>query len=174
MYLNGHFEHVPDTGVKKLEMSWHGRHPCEKHIERNAAYCNRRTQKLMTRSSSDSSYNPRSSCSNDAAYQLTDLKARVHSIDVPITRQPGLLYSLSGNNSERSSPPTCSEGGQPLQNTKKSSEILVRKPKSSKPKPPPRKYFKQDCTCNDQGNVDRKEKLVSDVAVSPIASVQVK
>ncbi|XP_065544346.1 pro-interleukin-16 isoform X2 [Lathamus discolor] len=159
-------------GVKKLEMSWHGRHPCEKHIERNAAHCNRRGQKLMTRSSSDSSYNPRSSCSNDAAYQLTDLKARVHSIDVPITRQPGLLYSLSGNDSERSSPPTCSEGGQPLQNAKKSSEILVRKPKSSKPKPPPRKYFKQDCTCNDQGNADRKEKLVSDVAVSPIASVQ--
>ncbi|KFQ42138.1 Pro-interleukin-16 [Nestor notabilis] len=126
----------------------------------------------MTRSSSDSSYNPRSSCSNDAAYQLTDLKARVHSIDVPITRQPRLLYSLSVNNSERNSPPTCSEGGQPLQNTKKSSEILVRKPKSSKPKPPPRKYFKQDCTCDDQCNADRKEKLVSEVAVSPPASVQ--
>ncbi|KFM05679.1 Pro-interleukin-16 [Aptenodytes forsteri] len=126
----------------------------------------------MTRSSSDSSYNPRSSCSNGAAYQLTDLKARVHSIDVPITRQPGLLYSLSGNNSERNSPPTCSEGGRPLQNTKKSSEILVRKPKSSKPKPPPRKYFKQDCTCNDQCKADRKEKLVSEVAVSPSATVQ--
>ncbi|PKU45487.1 pro-interleukin-16 [Limosa lapponica baueri] len=159
-------------GVKKLETSWHGRHPCEKHIERNAAHCNRRPQKLMTRSSSDSSYNPRSSCSNGAAYQLTDLKARVHSIDVPITRQPGLLYSLSGNNSERNSPPTCSEGGRPLQNTKKSSEILVRKPKSSKPKPPPRKYFKQDCTCNDQCKADRKENVVSEVAVSPSASVQ--
>ncbi|XP_074956617.1 pro-interleukin-16 [Phalacrocorax aristotelis] len=159
-------------GVKKLETSWHGRHSCEKHIERNAAHCNRRTQKLMTRSSSDSSYNPRSSCSNGAAYQLTDLKARVHSIDVPITRQPGLLYSLSGNNSERNPPPTCSEGGRPLQNSKKSSEILVRKPKSSKPKPPPRKYFKQDCTCNDQCNADRKEKLVSEVAVSPSAIVQ--
>ncbi|XP_010086042.1 PREDICTED: pro-interleukin-16, partial [Pterocles gutturalis] len=161
-------------GVKKLEMSWHGRHPCEKHIERNAAHCNRRTQKLMTRSSSDSSYNPRSSCGNGAAYQLTDLKARVHSIDVPITRQPGLLPSFSGNNSERNSPPTCSEGGRPLQNTKKSSEILVRKPKSSKPKPPPRKYFKQDCTCNDQCNADRKEKLVSEVAVSPSVSIQQK
>ncbi|NXX61267.1 IL16 protein, partial [Scopus umbretta] len=159
-------------GVKKLEKSWHGRHPCEKHIERNAAHCNHRTQKLMARSSSDSSYNPRSSCSNGAAYQLTDLKARVHSIDVPITRQPGLLYSLSGNNSERNSPPTCSEGGRPLQNTKKSSEILVRKPKSSKPKPPPRKYFKQDCTCSDQCNTNRREKLVSEVAVSPSANVQ--
>ncbi|KAM6409620.1 pro-interleukin-16 [Rhynochetos jubatus] len=159
-------------GVKKLETSWHGRHPCEKHIERNAAHCNRRTQKLMTRSSSDSSYNPRSSCNNGAACQLTDLKARVHSIDVPITTQPGLLYSLSANNSERNSPPTCNEGGRPLQSTKKSSEILVRKPKSSKPKPPPRKYFKQDCTCNDQCNADRKEKLVSALAVSPSPSVQ--
>ncbi|KFZ63535.1 Pro-interleukin-16 [Podiceps cristatus] len=126
----------------------------------------------MTRSSSDSSYNPRSSCSNGAACQLTDLKARVHSIDVPITRQPGVLYSFSGNNSERNSPPTCSEGGRPLQNTKKSSEILVRKPKSSKPKPPPRKYFKQDCACNDQCNADRKEKLVLEAAGSSSASVQ--
>ncbi|KFO85573.1 Pro-interleukin-16, partial [Buceros rhinoceros silvestris] len=122
----------------------------------------------------DSSYNPRSSCTNAAMYQLTDLKARGHSIDVPITRQPGLLYSLSGNNSERSSPPTCSEGGRPLQNTKKSSEILVRKPKSSKPKPPPRKYFKQACMCNDLCNADRKERLVLEVAVSPSASAQVK
>ncbi|XP_009959881.1 PREDICTED: pro-interleukin-16, partial [Leptosomus discolor] len=159
-------------GVKKLETSWHGRHPCEKRIERNAANGNGRTQKLMTRSSSDSSYNPRSLCSNGAACQLTDLKARVHSIDVPITRQPGLLYSLSGNNPERNSPPTCSEGGRPLQKTKKSSEILVRKPKSSKPKPPPRKYFKQDCTCNDQCNTARKEKLGSEAVVSPSASAQ--
>ncbi|NXK46728.1 IL16 protein, partial [Chauna torquata] len=159
-------------GVKKLDTSWHGRHPCEKHIERNAAYCNRRAQKLMTRSSSDSSYNPRPLCSNGAAYQLTDLKERVHSIDVPITRQPGLLYSLSGNNLERNSPPTCSEGGRPLQNAKKSTEILVRKPKSSKPKPPPRKYFKQDCTGNDQCNADRKETLVSEVPVSPSANIQ--
>ncbi|NXC45110.1 IL16 protein, partial [Penelope pileata] len=159
-------------GVKKLDTSWHGRHLCEKHIERNAAYYNRRAQKLMTRSSSDSSYNPRSLCSNGAAYQLTDLKERVHSIDVPITRQPGLLYSLSGNNFERNSPLTCSEGGQHLQNAKKSTEILVRKPKSSKPKPPPRKYFKQDCTGNDQCIGDRKEKLVSEVAESPPANVQ--
>ncbi|XP_071424261.1 pro-interleukin-16 [Pithys albifrons albifrons] len=159
-------------GVRRLEMSWHGRHPCEKHIERSAAYCSRRAQRLMTRSSSDSSYNPCSSCANSAVQQLTDLKARVHSIDVPITRQPGLLCSFSGNTSERNSPPTCSEGSQPLQNTKKSSEILVRKLKSSKPKPPPRKYFKQDCMCDGQCDADRKEKLVSETAASPSARVQ--
>ncbi|KGL76915.1 Pro-interleukin-16 [Tinamus guttatus] len=128
----------------------------------------------MTRSSSDSSYNPRSSCSNGAAYPLPDLKARVHSIDVPITRQPGLLHSFSGNNLENNSPPSPSQGGRLPQNTKKSTEILVRKPRSSKPKPPPRKYFKQDCTGNDQCNADRKEKLVSELALSPPANVQVK
>ncbi|XP_056355591.1 pro-interleukin-16 isoform X3 [Oenanthe melanoleuca] len=158
-------------GAKRLEMSWHGRHPCEKHMDRSAGCCGRRAQRLMTRSSSDSSYNPRGSCAA-AAVQLTDLTARVHSVDVPITQQPGLLDSFSACNSGKNSPPTCSEGGRALQNTKKSSEILVRKPKSSKPKPPPRKYFKQDCTCDDQGNADRKEKLVLEVAASPSASVQ--
>lgn len=155
-------------------MSWHGRHPCEKHMDRSTGCCSRRAQRLMTRSSSDSSYNPRASCPTAAGHQLTDLKARVHSVDVPITQQPGLLDSFSASNSGKNSPPTCSEGGRALQNAKKSSEILVRKPKSSKPKPPPRKYFKQDCTCDDQGNADRKGKLVSEVAASPSASVQVK
>ncbi|OXB60414.1 hypothetical protein ASZ78_004388 [Callipepla squamata] len=159
-------------GIKKLDTSWHGRHPCEKHVERNTNYCSRKAQKLMTRSTSDSSYNPRSLCSNGAAYQLNDLKERVHSIDVPITRQPGLLYSLSGNSFERNSPLTCSEGGQPLQNAKKSTEILVRKPKSSKPKPPPRKYFKQDCTGNEQCTADRKEKPSYEVTESPSVNVQ--
>ncbi|XP_063268193.1 pro-interleukin-16 isoform X2 [Prinia subflava] len=159
-------------GAKRLEASWHGRHPCERHMDRSAGCCSRRAQRLMTRSSSDSSYNPRASCAAAAGHQLTDLTARVHSVDVPITQQPGLLYSFSANNSGRNSPPTCNEGGRALQNTKKSSEILVRKPKSSKPKPPPRKYFKQDCTCDDQGNAGRKEKLVSEVAASPSAGVQ--
>ncbi|XP_031361664.2 pro-interleukin-16 [Lonchura striata] len=159
-------------GVRRLETSWHGRQPGEKHTDRSAGCCSRRAQRLMTRSSSDSSCNPRGSCATAAVHQLTDLKARVHSVDVPITQQPGLLYSFSASNSGRNSPPTCSEGGRVLQNTKKSSEILVRKPKSSKPKPPPRKYFKQDCMCDDQSNADRKEKLVSEVAASSSASVQ--
>ncbi|XP_032926842.1 pro-interleukin-16 isoform X2 [Catharus ustulatus] len=159
-------------GVKRLDMSWHGRHPCEKHMDRSTGCCSRRAQRLMTRSSSDSSYNPRASCPTAAEHQLTDLKARVHSVDVPITQQPGLLDSFSASNSGKNSPPTCGEGGRALQNAKKSSEILVRKPKSSKPKPPPRKYFKQDCTCDDQGNADRKGKLVSEVAASPSTSVQ--
>ncbi|KAM7010434.1 pro-interleukin-16 [Passerculus sandwichensis] len=160
-------------GAKRLELSWHGRQPCEKHTDRSTGCCSRRAQRLMTRSSSDSSCTPRAACAPAAAvHQLTDLTARVHSVDVPVTQQPGLLYSFSASNSGRNSPPTCSEGRRALQNTKKSSEILVRKPKSSKPKPPPRKYFKQDCTCDDQGKGDRKEKLVSEVAASPSESVQ--
>ncbi|XP_043349554.1 pro-interleukin-16 [Dermochelys coriacea] len=145
-------------GVKRLETSWHSRYQHEKHIEKNTAYCNHRSQKLMTRSSSDSSYNPRSSCSNGTPYQLADMKAKVHSIDVPVTRQPGLLDSLSRTSLENHSPPTGNEAGHPFQNIKKSTEILIRKPKSSKPKPPPRKYFKQDCTDTDECNTDMKEK----------------
>ncbi|CAM5145492.1 unnamed protein product [Eretmochelys imbricata] len=160
-------------GVKRLETSWHGRYQHEKHIEKNTAYCNRRSQKLMTRSSSDSSYNPRSSCSNGTPYQLADMKAKVHSIDVPITRQPGLLDSLSRTSLENHSPPTGNEAGHPSQNIKKSMEILVRKPKSSKPKPPPRKYFKQDCTDTDECNTDMKEKpMLQDDGSPSSANVQ--
>ncbi|KAM9125559.1 pro-interleukin-16-like isoform 2-T2 [Pangshura tecta] len=156
-------------GVKRLETSWHGRYQHEKHIEKNTAYCSRRSQKLMTRSSSDSSYNPRSSCSNATPYQRADLKAKVHSIDVPITRHPGLLDSLSRTSLENHSPPT----GNPSQNIKKSMEILVRKPKSSKPKPPPRKYFKHDCTDTDQYNTHVKGKpMLQDDGSPSSANVQ--
>ncbi|KYO21113.1 pro-interleukin-16 isoform E [Alligator mississippiensis] len=161
-------------GVKRLETNWNGRYQCEKnYIERNVTYCNHRSQKLMTRSSSDSSYNPRSSCNNGTPYQLADLKARVHSIDVPITRQPGLLCSSSRTSLENQSPPTSNEGNRPSQSIKKSTEILVRKPKSSKPKPPPRKYFKQDCTDNDQSNTDvNKKPAPQDDRSPPSTNVQ--
>ncbi|XP_030434253.1 pro-interleukin-16 isoform X2 [Gopherus evgoodei] len=160
-------------GVKRLETSWHGRYQHEKHIEKNTTYCSRRSQKLMTRSSSDSSYNPRSSCSNGTPYQRADLKAKVHSIDVPITRQPGLLDSLSRTSLENHSPPIGNEAGHLSQNIKKSMEILVRKPKSSKPKPPPRKYFKQDCTDTDQCNTEVKGKpMLQDDGSPSSANVQ--
>ncbi|XP_074863166.1 pro-interleukin-16 [Carettochelys insculpta] len=160
-------------GFKRLETSWHGRHQREKHIEKNTAYYNRRSQKLMTRSSSDSSYNLKSSCNNGTTCQLADLTAKVHSIDVPISKHPGLLDSLSRTSLENHSPPTGNQAGHPSQNAKKSTEIFVRKPKSSKPKPPPRKYFKQDCTGTDQCNTDVKEKfMLQEDGSSPYANVQ--
>lgn len=113
----------------------------------------------MIRSSSESSYIPRSSCGNSLGYQLADMKTKGHSIDVPITRQAGSLYSSSRTSLEKDSPPPLKEAGHLPPNTRRSTEILVRKPRSSKPKPPPRKYFKQDCTSNEQINTELKERL---------------
>nr|XP_025035354.1 pro-interleukin-16 isoform X2 [Pelodiscus sinensis] len=170
----GKERHLWNTeGFKRLETSWHGRYQHEKHIEKTTASCNHRAQKLMTRSSSDSSYNTRSTCNNGTTYQLADLKAKVHSVDVPISRKPGLLDSLPGTSLENHSSPTGHEADHPSQNVKRSSEILVRKPKSSKPKPPPRKYFKQDCTDTDQCNTDMKEKsMLQDDGSPSSANVQ--
>ncbi|KAF7241548.1 Pro-interleukin-16 [Varanus komodoensis] len=147
-------------GIKSLESSWHKKSPCEKYSEKVATHLNHRSQKLMIRSSSDGSYNPRSSCGNGLAYQLADMNAKGHSIDVPVTRQPASMFSSSRTSLEKhTSPPILKDAAQlSLNHTKRSAEILVRKPRSSKPKPPPRKYFKQDCTEGEQANRERNEK----------------
>ncbi|KAJ6662802.1 hypothetical protein lerEdw1_011006 [Lerista edwardsae] len=151
--------HWSTEGAKSLESSWHKRSPCEKYTEKSAALFNHHSQKLMIRSCSDSSYCPRSSCRNNLAYQLTDLKAKGHSLDVPITTQPSSLYSSSRTSLDKDPPPTLKDTGQPSQqHAKRSAEILVRKPRSSKPKPPPRKYFKQDCTNGKPMSKDGKER----------------
>ncbi|KAH0620012.1 hypothetical protein JD844_014510 [Phrynosoma platyrhinos] len=148
--------HWSTEGVKRLENSWHKKPPCEKYSEKNASHCNHHSQKIMIRSSSDSSYKPRSSYRNGIAHQLADLKPKGHSIDIPVTKQPDSLFSSSRNSLENdSSPLTFKEASHLSQNsTKKSTEILVRKPRSSKPKPPPRKYFKQDRAVNEQNSRD--------------------
>nr|XP_056721775.1 pro-interleukin-16 [Euleptes europaea] len=143
-------------GVKSLENSWHKRPPGEKHTEKNTAYFNPQPQKLMIRSSSDSSYNPRPSCGNGLAYPPADLKAKGNSIDAPVTRQPG-SSSSSRTSLEKAPPPALKEAGRLSPNPKRSAEILVRKPRSSKPKPPPRKYFKQDCLNNEETPREGKE-----------------
>ncbi|XP_066491123.1 pro-interleukin-16 isoform X1 [Tiliqua scincoides] len=144
-------------GVKSLESSWLKKSPCEKYTEKSTAFSNYHSQKLMIRSSSDSSYNPRTSCRNGLAYQLADLKAKGHSLDVPITRQPSSLYSSSRTSLDKDFP-VKGTGQRTQQHTKRSAEILVRKPRSSKPKPPPRKYFKQDCPNGKQMNKEVKER----------------
>ncbi|KAJ7311064.1 hypothetical protein JRQ81_006662 [Phrynocephalus forsythii] len=146
-------------GVKNLENSWHKKPPCEKYSERRTAHGSHHTPKHMIRSSSDSSCNPRLSGGNGLVYQLADLKAKGNSMDTPITRQPGSLFSSSRMSLEKDpSPPTQKVTVQLAQtHTKRSTEILVRKPRSSKPKPPPRKYFKQDCVDNEQTSREVKE-----------------
>ncbi|XP_054859071.1 pro-interleukin-16 [Eublepharis macularius] len=161
-------------GMKSLETSWHKKPPCEKHMEKNPAYFSPHPQKLMIRSSSDSSYNPRSSCGNGLPYQLPDLKAKGHSIDVPITRQPGSLSSSSRTSLEKTSRPALKEVDHLSINPKRSAEILVRKPRSSKPKPPPRKYFKQDCLNNEGTHKEGKERPNQQSNGSPPNSQEVR
>ncbi|XP_023566629.1 pro-interleukin-16 [Octodon degus] len=119
-------------GVKRLESSWHGRPTMEKEWEKTSAPTLRRAQRAMVRSSSDSSYmsgSPGGSpCSGSAGQQPSCPEGSTHSPGLP-QGSPALPSGLDGHS--------------PLR-LKKSFEILVRKPTSSKPKPPPRKYFKSD------------------------------
>uniref|UniRef100_A0A2K6FI67 Pro-interleukin-16 n=1 Tax=Propithecus coquereli TaxID=379532 RepID=A0A2K6FI67_PROCO len=132
-------------GAKRLESSWHGRPTSEKEREKNSAPPHRRAQKIMVRSSSDSSYvsgSPGGSPSSGGAEpRPSDLAAGRHGPSPPPGREPGLLPSRPP---QESPPLPESRDGHPPLRLKKSFEILVRKPTSSKPKPPPRKYFKSD------------------------------
>ncbi|XP_070809510.1 pro-interleukin-16 isoform X2 [Pituophis catenifer annectens] len=140
--------------------SWLKKAPCEKYLEKNDAHLSHTSQKPMIRSSSDSSYNPRSSCGNGFLYQLTNGQGKEHHLDVAITQPPGSRHSFSEMSLRNEPSPPVSQGVGPLSShtTKKSTEILVRKPRSFKPKPPPRKYFKQDCPDNEQTIRELKER----------------
>nr|XP_033776082.1 pro-interleukin-16 [Geotrypetes seraphini]XP_033776083.1 pro-interleukin-16 [Geotrypetes seraphini]XP_033776084.1 pro-interleukin-16 [Geotrypetes seraphini] len=140
-------------GIRRLDSCWHGR--CESCAIRNAAALYR-TPKAMTRSSSESGSNLRSSYSKAAPYQLSGLTSRVRSVDVPVTRQPDLLLSCSRNSLETHSP-VGNEAGRLTQNLTipdgDMAGIVVKKSKVSKPKPPPRKYFKEDSRDNEPCSV---------------------
>ncbi|MEE6503288.1 hypothetical protein FKM82_004792 [Ascaphus truei] len=146
-------------GDKKMASCCHGKYQCESCIEKHAAYLYsyRREQKQMTRSSSDSSYNPRSLCANVDSYKLYDLKSRVHSVDVPVTTEPTLLHYSSPVSLENHLPvgsEVLNISQVPCKKTNgHSGDILVKKSRTSKPKPPPRKYFKQDFKNEEAGNL---------------------
>ncbi|XP_050009889.1 pro-interleukin-16 isoform X1 [Alexandromys fortis] len=137
-------------GVKRLESSWHGRPTLEKEREKHSAPPHRRAQKIMVRSSSDSSYmsgSPGGSpCSAGAEPQPSEREGCTPSPSLPPGQEqephPGVL-----SRPQQESPPlpeSLERDSHPPLRLKKSFEILVRKPTSSKPKPPPRKYFKND------------------------------
>lgn len=113
----------------------------EKDREKNSAPPHRRAPKVMIRSSSDSSYmsgSPGGSPSSGGEQPPSDLEVSTHNPSLSLGPEPGVPPGAS------SGPPQESPGGHPPLRLKKSFEILVRKPTSSKPKPPPRKYFKSD------------------------------
>ncbi|XP_064222207.1 pro-interleukin-16 isoform X2 [Aotus nancymaae] len=135
-------------GVKRLESSWHGRPTLEKEQEKNSAPPHRRAQKIMVRSSSDSSYmsgSPGGSPGGGSAEKpSSDVDISTHSPSLPLAREPVVLSVASSRLPQESPPLPENRDSRPPLRIKKSFEILVRKPTSSKPKPPPRKYFKSD------------------------------
>nr|XP_025748949.1 pro-interleukin-16 isoform X2 [Callorhinus ursinus] len=133
-------------GVKRLESSWHGRPTLEKDREKNSAPPHRRAQKVMIRSSSDSSYmsaSPGGSPGSGCRQQSSDLEVPTHSPSLSLGQEQTLPTAPSGPPQESPPLPGTQDSHPPLK-LKKSFEILVRKPTASKPKPPPRKYFKSD------------------------------
>ncbi|KAM6201724.1 pro-interleukin-16 isoform 2-T2 [Rhynchocyon petersi] len=148
-------------GVKRLESSWHGRPTLEKEREKNSAPPQRRVQKVMVRSSSDSSYmsgspggSPRSIGSEQ---QPLDLEVSTHNGSLHLGQETQLSSGASRQPQEGPHL-TGNQDGHPPLRLKKSFEILVRKPTSSKPKPPPRKYFKSDS--DPQRSLEEKENSI--------------
>ncbi|KAL6036146.1 hypothetical protein STEG23_001014, partial [Scotinomys teguina] len=137
-------------GVKRLESSWHGRPTLEKEREKHSAPPHRRAQKIMVRSSSDSSYmsgSPGGSpCSAGAEPQPSEREGCTHSPSLPPGQEQELCPGVPSRPHQESPPlpESLERDSHPPLRLKKSFEILVRKPTSSKPKPPPRKYFKND------------------------------
>uniref|UniRef100_F7BTF6 Pro-interleukin-16 n=2 Tax=Macaca mulatta TaxID=9544 RepID=F7BTF6_MACMU len=147
-------------GVKRLESSWHGRPTLEKEREKNSAPPHRRAQKIMIRSSSDSSYmsgSPGGSPgSGSTGKPSSDVDISTHSPSLPLAREPVVLSIASSRLPQESPPVPESQDSHPPLRLKKPFEILVRKPTSSKPKPPPRKYFKSDS--DPQKSLEEREK----------------
>ncbi|XP_054445020.1 pro-interleukin-16 [Pteronotus mesoamericanus] len=123
-------------GAKRLESSWHGRPAGEKE---SSAPPQRRAQKVVIRSSSDSSHasgSPAGSPGRGGEQPPRDLEGG--------TGSPTVSLRPEARSPQDSPPLPEKQDNHPPLRLKKSFEIFVRKPSSSKPKPPPRKYFKSD------------------------------
>uniref|UniRef100_A0A673TGR7 Pro-interleukin-16 n=1 Tax=Suricata suricatta TaxID=37032 RepID=A0A673TGR7_SURSU len=145
-------------GAPRLESSWHGRPTLEKEREKNSAPPHRRAQKVMIRSSSDSSYmsgSPGGSPVSGGEQPPSDLEVHTPGPGLaPGQEQAALPVGLSRPPKDSPPLPGLPHSHRPLR-LKKSFEILVRKPTTSKPKPPPRKYFKSDS--DPQKSLEEKE-----------------
>ncbi|KAE8618001.1 hypothetical protein XENTR_v10009249 [Xenopus tropicalis] len=131
-------------GERKLFFCCHGKYQCESCIGRHASYLynSRREQKQMVRSSSEGNYGPTSLGS-----QSHVVASRVHSANVPLGTEPALLHYSTPVRVENHSPfnPEGLSGSQASfkKSNGHSGEILVKK-LTTKPIPPPRKYYKED------------------------------
>nr|XP_036869439.1 pro-interleukin-16 isoform X2 [Manis javanica] len=134
-------------GVKRLESSWHGRPTLQREQERNSAPPHRRAREVVVRSGSDGGCAPASPAGGPgrcggqqpAGPDVSSPRPRA---ELPLGQEPAGLPAAPSRPAQESPPRPDGQDGHPPLRLKKSLEILVRKPTSSKPKPPPRKYFK--------------------------------
>lgn len=137
----------PSAGVKRLESSWHGRPTLQREQERNSAPPHRRAREVVVRSGSDGGCAPASPAGGPgrcggqqpAGPDVSSPRPRA---ELPLGQEPAGLPAAPSRPAQESPPRPDGQDGHPPLRLKKSLEILVRKPTSSKPKPPPRKYFK--------------------------------
>ncbi|KAG8440574.1 hypothetical protein GDO86_006355, partial [Hymenochirus boettgeri] len=137
-------------GEKKFISCCHGKYQCESCIGRHASYLyySRRGQKQMIRSSSEGNYHPKSAGPNTDSCQSHDVASRVHSVNIPLKTETTMLHYSTPVKMENHSP----LGHEGLNISKvagkkicgHSGEILVKKLRTSKPIPPPRKYYKEE------------------------------
>ncbi|XP_039768217.1 pro-interleukin-16 [Ornithorhynchus anatinus] len=120
-------------GARRLGSSWHGRFPWERQNEEITSPFHPRSQKTMTRSRSEDSYSLGEISGDRAPLRPTALKEGSPGLTDPRTPAPSPPTTVR---QETCLPPTPK--------ARRALEILVRKPRSTKPKPPPRKYFKVD------------------------------
>ncbi|XP_041082600.1 pro-interleukin-16-like isoform X1 [Polyodon spathula] len=137
--------------LKKNDPCSHGKQKCEKCLERSFSQLNnRRSQKVMMRSSSDTSSDHRSPCSNGGSgfsNQQAGMKCRVHSVDVPMTAPQSTVAGSPGWSVMENNPSPPHQDDYNIPNSKhcsqQSKDFIIKTARSSKPKPPPRRYFKQ-------------------------------
>ncbi|OCT89669.1 pro-interleukin-16 [Xenopus laevis] len=136
-------------GERKFFSCFHGKYQCESCIGKHASYLynSRREQKQMVRSSSEGNDGPTSLGPNMNSYQSHVLASRVHSVNVPLGTQTTILHYSTPVRVENHSPvnPEGLSGSQVSckKSIGHSGEILVKK-LTTKPIPPPRKYYKED------------------------------
>ncbi|MBN3296318.1 IL16 protein, partial [Amia calva] len=148
-------------GLKKMDPCSHGKQKCEKCLERSFSQLNnRRIQKVMTRSCSDSTYNHCSPCSSGSSphtHHHADLKSRVHSVDATMTASHGPMSASVAWPENKPSHHHKDDYNVPYNcNTniisQQAPDLSSKCTKSSKPKPPPppRRYFKQQDISNEE------------------------
>ncbi|XP_039628693.1 pro-interleukin-16 isoform X2 [Polypterus senegalus] len=146
-------------GQKKADICFHGKPMCAKCLSRICPHANKRTQKAMMRSSSDTTYNHKSSGANggtNSPNESTGHTCLARSVDVP-------MMSPEMNQGEPDVPSKMHQDGNdvrqsvsPKLSNQQLIEFIIRTSRASRPKPlpPPRRYFKEQESSAEEHSLD--------------------